>query len=59
VTIPLFWSVLGWTLRAGVWGRAPERVGAVILSWLPLIVLLDYLAIAVAAQLRLDVIGSL
>ncbi|WP_425841353.1 vitamin K epoxide reductase family protein [Microbacterium sp. PA5] len=59
VTIPLFWSVLGWTLRDGVWGRAPARAGAVILSWLPLIVLLDYLVIAVAAQLRLDVIGSL
>lgn len=59
VTIPLFWSVLGWTLRAGVWGRPPERAGAVILSWLPLIVLLDYLVIAVAAQVRLDVIGSL
>ncbi len=58
VTIPLFWSVLGWTLRAGVWGSRPTRVGAVILSWLPLIVLLDYLLIAIAAQLRLDVIGS-
>lgn len=59
VTIPLFWSVLGWTLRAGVWGRRGGRTGAAILSWLPLVVLLDYLLIAVSAQLRLDVIGSL
>lgn len=59
VTIPLFWSVLGWTLRAGVWGSAPTRLGAGILSWMPLIVIANYLVIAVAAQLRLDVIGSL
>ncbi|WP_241965177.1 vitamin K epoxide reductase family protein [Microbacterium telephonicum] len=58
VTIPLFWSVLGWTLRAGVWGRG-RRFGEIVLSWLPLIVVVDYLVIAVAAQLRLDVIGSL
>jgi uncharacterized membrane protein len=61
VTIPLFFTVLGWTLRAGVWGMrgAAQRVGAAILSWLPLIVIADYLVIAVAAQLRLDVLGSL
>lgn len=58
VTIPLFWSVLGWTLRQGVWGRALVSAGDGILSWLPLIVVLDYVLIAVAAQLRLDVIGS-
>lgn len=61
VTIPLFFAVLGWTLRAGVWGDAPsaQTLGEKILSWLPLIVLVDYVAIALAAQLRLDVIGSL
>ncbi|MBN9176927.1 MAG: Vitamin K epoxide reductase [Microbacterium sp.] len=61
VTIPLFWTVAGWTLRAGVWGDADgaRRWGAGILSWLPLLVVLDYLLIGVAAQLRLDVIGSL
>lgn len=58
VTIPLFWTVAGWTMRAGVWGRGRERTGAVISSWLPLIVVIDYVVIAVAAQLRLDVIGS-
>ncbi|SDQ74959.1 vitamin K epoxide reductase family protein [Microbacterium sp. cf332] len=61
VTIPLFWTTCGWTLRAGVWGRGAgvERVGAFVLSWSPLIVVLDYLLIAVAAQLRLDVLGTL
>lgn len=59
VTIPLFWVTLGWQFRDGVWGKAPERLGAAILSWSPLIVILDYLLIAVAAQLRLDVIGTL
>ena len=58
VTIPLFFTVAGWTLREGIWGGG-VRVGAAILSWLPLIVLLDYLVIAVAAQLRLDVLGTL
>ena len=59
VTIPLFWSVLGWSLRAGVWGATPVRVGIAMLSWLPLIVIGNYLLIAVAAQARLDVLGSL
>lgn len=59
MTIPLFWTVLGWSLREGLWGSGGRRVGAFVLSWLPLIVLLDYVVIAVAAQLRLDVLGSL
>lgn len=59
VTIPLFWSVCGWTLRAGVWGDRGAGVGRVILSWIPLIVVLDCLVIAVAAQLQLDVLGTL
>ncbi|MDC7802305.1 vitamin K epoxide reductase family protein [Microbacterium laevaniformans] len=61
VTIPLFWTVLGWTLADGVWGSAAgvRRIGVAVLSWLPLVVVLDYLVIAVAAQVRLDVIGSL
>ncbi|MDF2578609.1 MAG: Vitamin epoxide reductase [Microbacterium sp.] len=59
VTIPLFWATIGWTLREGVWGSAPQRVGALLLSWTPLVVVTDYLVIAVAAQVRLDVLGSL
>ena len=61
VTIPLFWTVAGWSLRDGVWGDAEgiRRWGAGILSWLPLLVVLDYVLIGLAAQLRLDVVGSL
>lgn len=58
MTIPLFWSVTGWTLREGIWGQAPRRLGAIISSWMPVIVVVDYAIIAVAAQLRLDVLGS-
>ena len=57
MTIPLFWSVLSWTLRAGIWG-SPRRAGEVIGTWLVPITLVNYLVIAVAAQLRLDVLGS-
>jgi len=57
-TIPLFWSVTSWTMRAGVWGAAPRRVGDVVATWLVPITLVNYLVIATAAQLRLDVLGS-
>jgi hypothetical protein len=57
-TIPLFWSVTGWTLRAGVWGAAPRRLGAILSMWLVPITVVNYLVIAVAAQVRLDVLGS-
>lgn len=59
VTIPLFWFTLGWELRDGVWSDGARRAGAGILSWAPLLVILDYALIAVAAQVRLDVLGSL
>ncbi len=59
MTIPLFWSVAGWTLRVGVWGAAPRRFGAALVPWIGPIVTLDYVAIAVAAQLRLDLLGTL
>lgn len=59
MTIPLFWSVAGWTLQSGVWGSAARRVGSVIRSWLALIVVVDYAVIAVAAQVRLDLLSLL
>ncbi len=61
VTIPLFWFTAGWSLRDGVWGRGARtrRAGGILLSWAPLVTILDYALIAVAAQLRLDVLGSL
>jgi uncharacterized membrane protein len=59
VTIPLFWFTLGWSLRDGVWGSAARRVGAWLLAWAPLLTIVDYAIIAIAAQVRLDVLGTL
>lgn len=58
-TIPLFWVTTSWALRSGVWGAATERAGAVLLRWSVPIVLIDYLLIAVCAQLKLSIIQSL
>lgn len=60
-TIPLFWFTAGWTLRGGVWGDGPgvRRAGAVLYSWALVATVLDYALIAILAQVRLDVIGSL
>jgi uncharacterized membrane protein len=59
VTIPLFWYTLGWTMRDGVWGERARAAGRVIWSWALLITVVDYALIAIAAQVRLDVLGSL
>ncbi len=61
VVIPLFWATLGWALASGVvgHGRTPRAIGSRLSSWLALIVLADYLVIAVAAQVRLEVLQSL
>lgn len=59
MTIPLFWSVAGWTMRSGVWGYGARRVGEVISGWLAIVVVANYLVIAVAAQLRLDLLSLL
>jgi uncharacterized membrane protein len=57
--IPLFWSVAGWTLQSGVWGAGARRIGALIVSWLVLIVVVDYIVIAAAAQVQLDLLSIL
>ncbi|MCU4673651.1 vitamin K epoxide reductase family protein [Microbacterium fluvii] len=59
VTIPLFWFTLGWMLRDGLLGEGARRFGAALWSWALLITVVDYAVIAVAAQVRLDVLGSL
>ena len=60
VTIPLFWFTLGWSLRDGVWGTGRvQRAGRFLLTWATLLTVLDYLAIALAAELRLSVVASL
>lgn len=59
VTIPVFWYTVAWMLRDGVFGIGPRRIGAVLWAWAPLVTVLDYTLIAVTAQVRLDVLGSL
>jgi uncharacterized membrane protein len=60
-TIPLFWAVTLYNLREGnvpVAARV-RRLGAALYGWVPAITLASYLVVAVIAQLRLDVLGSL
>jgi uncharacterized membrane protein len=60
-TIPLFWAVTLFNLREGnipVAARV-RRLGAALYGWVPAITLASYLVVAVIAQLRLDVLGSL
>lgn len=59
VTIPLFWVTLGWSARGALWGDRMRPVGRWLASWAPLVAILDVALIAVIAQLRLDVLGSL
>lgn len=61
VTIPLFWVV---TLRNLATGILPapggvRRVAVVLSGWAVVITLACYVVVAVLAQLRLDVLGSL
>lgn len=61
VTIPTFYAVLLHVLRTGIL-PAPRRVrgGADrLMSWIPLLAVVSYAIIAIIAQLRLDVLGSL
>jgi uncharacterized membrane protein len=61
VTIPSFYAVTLHLLREGVFTGAPaaRAVGERLISWVPLMAVLSYAVIAVIAQLRLDVLGSL
>ncbi|MDM4761691.1 vitamin K epoxide reductase family protein [Galbitalea sp. SE-J8] len=58
VTIPTFWAVTFRNLREGVFGRARAltAIGRFGSTWIVVIVILSYLAIAVEAQLSLDVL---
>ncbi|GAA4765851.1 vitamin K epoxide reductase family protein [Microbacterium gilvum] len=61
VTIPSFYAVLLHSIRIGAL-PLPARIrsGAdALMGWLPLLAVLSYVAIAVAAQLRLDVLSYL
>ena len=61
VTIPLFWAVTLYNLKEG---NLPgslriRQVASALYGWLPAITVGSYLVVAVIAQLRLDVLGSL
>lgn len=56
VTIPLFWMTTLGHARHGMMGPAAQATLGRAYSWTPLLTLLSYLAIAVIAQLRLDVL---
>jgi uncharacterized membrane protein len=60
VTIPTFYAVTLHILRTGI-VPAPRGIrngAARLMSWIPLLAVLSYAVIAVMAQLRLDVLGS-
>ena len=60
-TIPLFWAVTLYSLKTGAWpvGARVRSVASSLYGWVPAITIGSYLVVAVIAQLRLDVIGSL
>lgn len=61
VTIPSFYAVTLHLLRSGVAPVRPrvQRVADSLMAWVPLMAILSFAVIAVLAQVRLDVLGSL
>jgi uncharacterized membrane protein len=60
-TIPSFYAVTLHVLRIGVVPVGPRvrHVADALMAWVPLMAILSFAVIAVLAQLRLDVLGSL
>jgi uncharacterized membrane protein len=59
VTIPMFLVVTVRNLRAGLAGGALQRFGDAIAGWVPLLVIVGYVIIFGAAQLQLNILGTL
>jgi len=59
VTIPMFLAVTVRNLRAGLAGGALKKFGDAIAGWVPLIVIAGYVIIFGAAQLQLNILGTL
>jgi uncharacterized membrane protein len=61
VTIPIFWAVTLYNLSSGVapLPRSAQRLFRTAYGWVPFLTIVSYVAIAVIAQLRLDVISYL
>ena len=60
VTIPTFYAVILHILRTGILPapRAIRRGADALMSWIPLLAVGSYAIVAIIAQLRLDVLGS-
>jgi uncharacterized membrane protein len=59
VTIPMFWMLTLYNARAGHFGGPLKSVGSTLYGWVPALTLVTYVVIAIAAQLRLDVLAYL
>ena len=61
VVIPSFLAVTAYVIAEGALplGAGARRFGRSLLRWVPLVTVLAYVAIAIIAQLRLDVLHSL
>jgi len=59
MTIPMFWTLTLANARAGRFGARFEAIGARAYTWVPAIVVVGYLIIAIVAQVRLDVLSTL
>jgi uncharacterized membrane protein len=61
VVIPMTFAVTFYNLSSGnlPLGRPARRVGSFLYGWTPLISLLAYVAVAVLAQVRLDVLAAI
>jgi uncharacterized membrane protein len=61
VTIPTFYAALLHSVRIGaiLLPAGARKAADTLMGWLPLLTVVSYAAIAVMAQLRLDVLGSL
>ena len=60
VTIPTFYVVTLHVFRTGMVPVGPKarRIAGTLMGWVPLLAVLSYAVIAVVAQVRLDVLGS-
>ncbi len=59
VVIPSFWAVTFHVMRIGVFGARLQDLGEKLMGWTPLFTVVSYAAVAVMAQLRLDLLNVL
>ncbi|MBV0894775.1 vitamin K epoxide reductase family protein [Microbacterium sp. NC79] len=59
VVIPSFWAVTFHVMRIGVFGDGLKDLGDKLMSWTPLFTVVSYVAVAVMAQVRLDLLNVL